>query len=180
MDSSEQSAIICENCNTSFNVVQKFCSTCGFPIGGNEDEKRSFRLIVSSRKRLLSDANKQVKNAKNIIYALAGIFLISGLFLGLANDDFGGMIVNLVLCLLYLILATWAGKNAFGAILTGFIVYITVQLLNAFVEPATLFQGIILKIVFIGAFIKGIQSALEAKKFLTELEKFKAVPVGEE
>ena len=49
-----------------------------------------------------------------------------------------------------------------------------------FVEPATLFQGIILKIVFIGAFIKGIQSALEAKKFLTELEKFKAVPVGEE
>jgi hypothetical protein len=79
---------------------------------------------------------------------------------------------------IYLILAAWSNKNPFGAILTAFIIYITLIVINAFFDPATIIQGIIIKIFFIGALIKGTRSAKEAEGFKKELEKFKAVPVG--
>lgn len=173
-------AITCENCNHVNPGEQKFCSTCSFPVGGTEDEKIKFRLIVSSRKRLLKDATEKMKSAKNIIYVMAGLVFLTGLIQGIVNDDFVTMIVNLCISLLYLILAAWSAKNPFGAILTALMIYITLNVINAFFEPATIVQGIIIKIFFIAAFIKGIRSAKEAEVYLAELEKLKAVPVGNE
>lgn len=169
-------SVVCENCKASNDWQKKFCSQCSFPIGGNEDEQRSFRLIVSSRKRLLDDAKNKIKSAKTIIYVLAGIFVVFGLITGFAQDDYYTMVVNLVLSLVFLILAAWSEKNPFGAILTAFIIYVTVHITNAFADPATIAQGIIIKIFFIAAFVKGIRSAQEAQAYLKELEKFKAAP----
>src|SRR5687768_7276608 len=106
----------CENCTTQNPGDKKFCSQCSFPIGGTEDEKRNFRLLVSSRKRLLSDASDKIKSAKYAIYILAGIFFIFGLIAGLVNDDIPTLVANLCLCMLYLIFAAWSSKNPFGAI----------------------------------------------------------------
>lgn len=170
--------VTCENCKSISDATKKFCPQCSFPIGGTEDEKRSFRLTVSSRKRLLEDANDKIKSAKYIIIGLSCFILLQGLFQGFFGDDFATMIVNLCISLLYLILAAWCTKNPFGAILIAFIIYATLILINAFFDPATLFSGIILKVVFIVALVKGMQSAKEARGYLAELEKFKAVPFG--
>ncbi len=168
----------CENCSAEVNPNQKFCSQCSFPANGTEDEKRSFRLLVSSRKRFLKDANEKIKSGKTIIYVLAGLYFVFGLFFGLVNDDIATMVVYLVCTIIYLILAAWSSKNPFGAILTALIIYVTIHVLAAIVEPASIFSGIILKIIFISAFVKGIRSAQEAQKYLAELGKLKAVPVG--
>lgn len=168
----------CENCNATHDFSKKFCSQCSFPIGGTEDEKRSFRLLISSRKRLLSDANDKIKSAKTAIYVLAGLFFLFGLVAGFANDDFATMIVNLFLCVIFLVLAAWSSNNPFGAILTAFIIYATVHIVNGFIDPATIIQGVIIKALVIVAFVKGIQSAHEAQGYLKELEKLKSVPVG--
>jgi hypothetical protein len=170
-------SVSCQNCQASNDHYKKYCSQCSFPIGGNEDEQRSFRLIVSSRKRLLSDAHDKIKSAKTIIYVLGGVFVVFGLVTGFVLDDFYTMVVNLVLSLVFFILAAWSQQNPFGAILTAFIIYLTVHITNAFVDPATIAQGIIIKIFFIAAFVKGIRSAQEAQGYLKELEKLKAAPV---
>ena len=51
-------------------------------------------------------------------------------------------------------------------------------IVNAFVEPTSLFSGIILKIIVVAALVKGIRSAQEAEKYLGELEKLKAAPAN--
>jgi hypothetical protein len=122
----------------------------------------------------LRDANKETGTSKTIIYILAGIFLLFGLYQGFAIDNFGGMIINLIICVAFLILAAWADKNPFGAILTAFIIYLTIQVTNFFLDPATLFSGIILKVIIISGFVKGIRSAQEAQKLRKKLEQFKA------
>jgi hypothetical protein len=170
-------SVSCENCTTHNPGDRKFCSQCSFPILGTEDERRSFRLLVSSRKRLLSDANDKIKSARNAIYILAGIFFLFGGIAGLANDDIPTLVVNLCLCILYLIFAAWCTNNPFGAILTAFIVYVTVQVTNAFVDPATIASGIIIKIFVVVAFVKGIRSAQEGQGYMKELKKLNAVPV---
>lgn len=175
-DDPAQVLLTCENCQAQNDPLQKFCSECGFPEGGTGDEKRSFRLTVGSHRRLLTDAHKKVRTAKNIIYVLAGIFIVVGLIRGFVQDNFADMILNVVLSVVFLILAAWCEQNPFGAILTAFIIYVTVYIANGFVNPATLFQGLILKILFIAAFVKGIRSAQEAQVYMKELEKRKAAP----
>jgi|SRR5688572_16838244 len=174
------SALVCENCKAENPVEKKFCSKCSYPIGGTAEEQQSFRLLVSSRKRLLSDAQDKMKSAKTTIYILAAVFFGVGLFVGLYNEDVPTAVAYLVMSVLYLIFAAWATNNPFGAILTAFLVYVTMHVANAFVDPATLFHGLIIKIVIIIAFVKGIRSARDAQEYLAELKKFNAAPVGNE
>jgi hypothetical protein len=174
-----ETTVVCENCKAEHNSSRKFCPDCSFPIQGSDEEKIRFRLILSSRKRLLSDAQDKIKSAKMMIYVAAAVFFISGLVMYFINNDLPTLLVNLVVSLVYLILAAWSQKNAFGAILTAFIIYATIQIVNAFMDPATILSGIIIKILLIAAFVKGIRSAMEAKGYMKELEKFKAAPVGD-
>jgi hypothetical protein len=169
--------ITCENCSTQNASDKKFCSQCSFPIGGSEEEQRSFRLLVSSRKRLLNDAQDKIKSAKTAIYFLAVIFFIVGLIAGIANDDVPTLVVNFFLCVLYLIFAAWCSRSPFGAILTAFIVYATLQVVNAFLDPTSIASGLIIKVFIVIALIKGIRSAQEGQGYLKDLERLNAVPV---
>lgn len=168
------SSVPCENCQSLNSSSQKFCSQCSFPIGGTDEEKQIFRSTVRSRKWLLNEAEKKIKTAKTIIFILAGLFVIVGLIAGFGLDSFPDMVANIVLALVFLILAAWAEKNPFGAILTALILYLTLVVINLFIDPASLFSGIILKIIFIGAFVKGIRSAQDAQEYLKALEKTKS------
>jgi hypothetical protein len=172
------SLVACENCQTNTPSVQTYCSQCSFPVNGMEEEKRNFRLLVSSRKRLVKDAEEKMKSSKVIIYIMAGIFFLVGLYMGFGLDDYFSLTANLVCCIIYLGLAAWTDHNPFGAILTALILYITLIVINAFIEPSTLFSGIIMKVIFISAFVKGIRSAQEAQRYLAELERLKAVPTS--
>jgi hypothetical protein len=122
---------------------------------------------------LIKRAKEKISNAKIIIYLIAGFTFLAGLFAYFRFDDFNLMIVNLFMSLLYLIMAAWADKNPFAAILTAFIMYATVILINAVVEPGTLFSKLLWKVVVIAAFVKAIRSAQEAQESMKELEKYK-------
>jgi hypothetical protein len=171
---------VCEHCNSINGPLSKYCSQCSFPIRGSEEEKASFQLTVSSRRRFFDDAMGKIKSARSAIFGLAALFFIFGLFMGFGMGDYATMIVNLVLCVIYLVLAAWCNQNPFGALLTAFIIYLTLIVINMLIDPATLFQGIIIKIVIIAWLAKGIRSAHEAKGYLRELQNLKAVPVDAE
>jgi hypothetical protein len=166
--------ITCENCQSVSPADLKFCPKCSYPINGTEQDKSFFRGRITSRQALLRDTEKKIKSGRNTILILAGLVFLQGMILGFGADDFAGMIVNVIISLLYLILAAWATKNPFGAILTAGIVYVTLIVVNALVEPTTIMSGIILKIIIIGAFVKGIRSAHDAQTVMRELEKLNA------
>jgi hypothetical protein len=180
MNPEASATIVCENCSAQNDASLKFCPQCSFPLAGTQDEKREFHMHIGTQKRLLKESQQKINQARNIIFIAAGLTLVIGLIAGFGTDEgFEVMIVSIVLCLIYLILAAWCNSNPFGAILTALILYVTIQLINAFFDPTTLFQGIILKIIFIAGFVKGIRSAQEAQRSISELEKLKAAPVGD-
>lgn len=141
---------------------------------GTDEEKYNFQLRLSSRKRLLKDAEDRTKSARTMIYVAAALFFVSGLITFSAADDYATLLVSLVICVVYLILAVWSSRNSFAAILTALVIYLTIILINAIAEPESLFSGIILKVIIIVAFAKGIKAALEAKKVLEQLDKIRA------
>jgi hypothetical protein len=174
-----QNTVVCENCKSSQNPEFKFCSSCRFPLQGTDEDKRIFRIDIGIRKRLLKETEENVKSAKMTIYVAAGLFFVSGFIQYMINDDFPTLIVNLIISLVFLILAAWGSSNAFGALVTSFVIYITLQVVNVVVDPATLFQGIIVKVMIIAAFVKGVQNAMKARDLTLELEKHKAAPLGD-
>lgn len=173
----ENENLVCENCQSEVPIALKFCSTCSYPVGGTETEKSTFRSDMGIRRRMLKQAEEKVKTAKIIIYVLAGITFITAMVNWFVNEDFVTMIVNLSLSLLYLIIAAWGDKNSFGAILTAFIIYVTIIVMNFFFEPSSLFGGIWMKIFMVAAFIKGIRSAKEAQDLFAELKKTKSISI---
>lgn len=171
---SSVSVITCENCQHGNSPDVKFCPNCSYPIAGSQEEKSLFRMRIVRNKELIRQAKDKIQTAKIIMYVLAGLTFLIGLIQGFGQDDFSGLIINTTVALLYLIMIAWADKNPFAATLSVFILYLTINLVNAVFEPATLFSGIIMKIIVIGGLIKGISSAKEAQDSLNELEKVKA------
>jgi hypothetical protein len=165
--------VSCEHCLAENTADKKFCTQCRYPIAGTDDEKREFRANIAKNKSLLKSAGEHIHSAKNIIYWLAGLSMLTGLILFFSQDDLASLVAYGLICILYLGLAAWCSSNPFGSILTAFIVYISLQLLYAIINPVSLASGFIWKIIFIGSFIKGIRSASEARNYMRELEKSK-------
>jgi hypothetical protein len=75
----------------------------------------------------------------------------------------GALIVNLLLSVIMLVLAWWSKWKPLSAILIATAIYAAVQVVGAIVDPMTIMQGIILKIIIIGVLVKGIKGALAAR-----------------
>ena len=70
---------------------------------------------------------------------------------------------NYFLALVMLGLYFWSRRAPFPAMVTGLCVYLAVIVLNAVLDPKTLYQGIVIKILFISAIVAGIKAALEER-----------------
>lgn len=69
-------------------------------------------------------------------------------------------ITNYVLAAIMLGLFFWCRKSPLPATTTALCIYLAVILLNAVIDPNTLYQGLLIKIVFIGAMVGGIKAGL--------------------
>src|SRR5215470_452273 len=68
--------------------------------------------------------------------------------------------VNIGLGFVYLGLWWWAKRNAPTATIVALILFITVHAVNAFIDPTTIAQGVIVKIAVIAALVAAVKSAL--------------------
>jgi len=99
-------------------------------------------------------------------------FIYSGSF-----DDLGpeartfGLIVSGVVFVIFATLALFVPKKPRLCLILGLVVFWGIQLFNAIDDPTSLFNGIIVKILFTGALVKGLSAASEAETILADLEK---------
>jgi hypothetical protein len=69
-------------------------------------------------------------------------------------------LTNYFLALVMFGFYVWARRSPFPAMITALCVYLAVMVLSAIVDPKTLVQGLVIKIIFIGALIAGIKASL--------------------
>lgn len=171
-NSSISPALVCNNCSATI-TTDKHCPACGYPNHGTDQEKSDFGAKVESSKHWLREAETKVEKAKLYIYILAGGLFLIGLYQGLVLDDFFSMIAEMVIAVVFLMLAQLANKNPFGALLAAGIIYGALQLLNAIVDPGTIFSGILWKIFIVIALVQGIRAGKEAQELMDELARFR-------
>jgi hypothetical protein len=70
------------------------------------------------------------------------------------------LLVHLTLAALFAALFVWGKRSPIPAIATALAVFIVVHLVNFLLDPSTLVQGIIIKVIAIGALAAGLKAAL--------------------
>ena len=138
----------CSACQTAVKPNDQFCENCGHAMPSGEDHAHQ----------------KNVKQAARTIWTLSLLFLLSGLVLYFISKSQPAksavLIGSLVLVAIMAILAVWAKKAPLAALVVATATYCVLIVTSAIVDPRTIAQGLILKIVVITLLVRGIKSAL--------------------
>ena len=166
-------AALCGSCYNKVNDNDAFCDNCGYPIKGTLAEQQAFVDNKMVKEIDLEDYKAKIINAGNKLFWVAAIFALGGFFLFATSKDDGetkvnGLIVCLVISFIFVALGAWSRKKPLAALISGAALYGIVIILAAIANPLSIISGIIWKIIIIGAFIKGIQAAIEADKIKKE------------
>ena len=87
-------------------------------------------------------------------------YTVEALRAALQWEPMGVLLVNMVLAAVMAVLAWWGRRAPLAAVLLATATYAVVLVANAIADPATIGQGIIVKIIIIAFLVKGIKAAL--------------------
>ena len=160
----------CSFCEKEITGDEKFCTHCGFPLLGTEEEQNKFKVADELKKIKLRDSQKRIKSAANTLYIIAALFFVAALIKDGNDDNKTLMLINMVVALVYVALGFWSKQKPFVALLAGLIFYVSLNVLNAFADPLSLAKGVVLKFVIIAFMVKGVIGAYEAQQMKKEME----------
>jgi hypothetical protein len=162
----------CHACYAKGTADDVYCTNCGYPLKGTEQEQRNFILQKSFVTIDLATFKERLQKAANTLYYLAGVFVFYGIitfFIRKDDPDVLALVLpNLILAVLFLALGGYTNKKPLACIISGLCLYVIVQILNFIGNPASIAFGIIFKILIIGYMIKGIKSAIEIERIKKE------------
>lgn len=84
------------------------------------------------------------------------------------NEPFQLVGLNVFLAALMVGLWRWAKSSVLPAILVALAVFVTVHVASALMDPKTLMQGVVIKVVAVVLLTRGVKSALAARKLEAE------------
>ncbi len=168
-----QEIIRCKACDAKFQEPMDFCSNCGFPFNGTDEEKGKFIGQYLSKKREASDVHQRTRVASNTLFAIAGLTVLGGLIVSLKGSMYKSeqiaFIIEIgVFAILFMGLGFWARINPLPAIITGLTVYVLIYAVQGFIDPEMFFKGILIKGIILAFLIRGVTASLQAKKLKEE------------
>ena len=176
--------IKCPACDAVAKPYDRFCGKCGKPMPSAEDRglrknvkqatgaiKILAALFVISGIAFFLITKGQADAALAQMEAMdpaapyptpinGRTYTVEELRQQLLWEPWGVLIVNLILAAIMVGLALWAKRKPLAAVLVATATYIVVIVYGGIVDPATLAQGWIIKLIIIAFLIKGIKAAL--------------------
>ena len=108
--------------------------------------------------------DKHIRQARNALFVVAAIQLFGVFFVKAENEMARNISMGILAftALIFVGLAFWTKKRPYTALMTALIIYGSLVLLDAIVDPSTIIKGIVLKIGIIIVLISGLRNAKEA------------------
>ncbi len=176
----------CPACNAEIQLLDEYCAKCGHALGA-PDRFIGHRSVQSATTaiRVLAvlyavfglimfvatndTTNEALQHLSQfeddeVLQPIDGVtYTASELRAQVLWEHRGTLIVNLIPSALMLVLAWWSKRKPLAAILIATAIFVTVHVVSAIVDPQTIMQGILLKIIIIGVLIKGIKGAFSLR-----------------
>jgi hypothetical protein len=176
----------CPGCNAEIQLLDEFCAKCGRDLGtpARFIGQRSVQGATSAIRLLaalfaifgiimffvMRGTTQQVLDNlaqfpdHEILQPIDGVTYTAGeLRRRVVWEHRGLLIVNLGLSAIMLVLAWWSRFKPLAAILIATAIYAAVQVVSAIMDPATIMQGLVVKILVIAILVRGIKGALSVR-----------------
>lgn len=171
--------ISCPHCGAANTAGSAFCAGCGkalpsaMPTSPRLIDGASVPTSAAGHALVSNELEKQSKKAFGALLAVGIMQLIFGLIVvGAMNARPGGVggdntlvyVTVFGIGVVFLGLAFWARFNPLPAAIIGLALFVTVHLLDAVADPASLAKGFVLKIIIIVVLSKAISAGLKFRQ----------------
>lgn len=149
----------CPRCGAAQELTDRFCSACG------ADPQVELE-IAAFHGPALETARKWIL-AIGIIYVASALLVTGVSGVGFDLDDPMVRLLwgtSLGLCAIHLGLWVWAKTAPFPAAVVALVLFVTVQAINAVVEPSSMYKGLLIKVLFLVALIRAVKAGSEAQR----------------
>ncbi len=151
----------CSACRAPIPSPERYCGACGYDTY-KDDHIEAF----------LEPKLRQARGwilAVGIIYVVSALIQVTLMNEGLPRDAVTlQLVLNGALCLVHLGLWWWARTAPFAAALVALVLFLTLQLVEAALDPSSLGRGIIIKVLFLIALVSAVRAGVEAQRLRRE------------
>lgn len=176
--------IKCASCGTVAKPYDRFCASCGKAMPTAQDHSNA-KLVKAATTAIKVLAVLFVLSgivfffiakgtAEPALAQLQGMdpsstyptpiegrtYTVGELQRQIAWEPWSVLIVNLILAVIMVALSFWARRSPLPAVLIATATYAVVLVAGGIMDPATIGQGVLMKIIIIAFLIKGIKAAL--------------------
>jgi hypothetical protein len=183
-------AITCPHCQAVNAPDAQFCEACGKAVaasvgaGGPRIVQEGEYAATDAGAALQSDLlQKDLKKTTGALLAVAILQVVVGTFVVVvssgrevlgtqakaANPAVPALSVYTIGAIFFG-LYFWARKSPYPAAIVGLVVFVTVHLLDALVDPAALLRGIVVKVIVIAVLVNAIKAGARHRELLRHLQ----------
>ncbi len=183
--------IRCEKCSAEMKAYDKFCESCGTPAQPPEVQQLDLSIkgangVIGALSILFLLAGLllggiQYSRAQDALEKLAqydaaaqwsepvngNIVTVGELREMVEWEPIGVLLVNILLAVVMAGLYFWGRRSPLPAVLVAAGTYLAVQVISAIVDPATIGQGIVLKIIIVAMLYRGIKAGFQQRSLQT-------------
>jgi len=176
----------CPACKAEIQLLDEFCAKCGHELGtparfiGQRSVQGAtsairllaalfaiFGVIMFFVMRGQTEAALATLDQlpdHEVLQPIDGVtYTVAELRTRVLWEHRGLLVVNLMLSVIMLVLAWWSKWKPLAAILIATAIFAAVQVISAIIDPKTIMQGIVVKVLVIAILIKGIKGALSLR-----------------
>ncbi|MEX2213087.1 MAG: zinc ribbon domain-containing protein [Phycisphaeraceae bacterium] len=171
----------CPHCGGANLYDAAFCEACGkaLPTGHGPRIVKDSELATTSAGRSVQQLElaKTMKKAFGALLAVAIIQVIATVLISFAGNDprVDKKALQTVLIVMggigagFFVLAIWARSSPLPAAVVGLVVYVSLHLISGILDPTTLYQGLLIKIIVVAVLIQAIQAGIQHRKLVQEM-----------
>ncbi|UKM64143.1 zinc finger Ran-binding domain-containing protein [Flavobacteriaceae bacterium GSB9] len=158
-----------KNCPACKNVNETdidSCVRCEFPFNGSDKEKSIHIGKFIGQKGIITDSEDSLTKSQNFLYLAAAFYLVGVIvnFQYLKQDIFA-LSFSVIVILVILICGFLVKKSPLLFLSIPLALLLFIYTINYLIDPRTLFQGIIFKLLILGSLIYSIYNYKLSEKF---------------
>jgi len=163
---------VCRYCSsTGLNEKDKFCLNCRFPQKGTQLEKKHFLYSLKMKKENIIKKEKLVKRARIVVFILAALNFLVGIYMGLRTNSDPVLSIGLIIgACIYFALGMWSRVKPFQAILSAFYVFIVFASITVIDDPYAVYKGLLFKIMIVTFLVYGFKAVKDLIPLREELK----------
>ncbi|WP_346883851.1 hypothetical protein [uncultured Algibacter sp.] len=157
---------MCPTCKNESLPDSNICEKCEFPFNGTEKEKSIHIGRFIGKKGIIIDSEDSLTKSQNLLYFAAGFYILGVIinFSLLLNNIFT-LLLNITIIIIIAGSGILLKKSPLLFLIIPLAVLLTLYIFNFIINPNTLFEGIIFKLLILSSLFYSIYNYISSEKF---------------